>query len=488
MERDGRRIRKVRLAGGGSAGSIDPAMPGQNDISDDADPLIAARTRRAAQDMAGADACLTTLAVQRPDDPVVAMMLAQVRHERGLPGADLFARAAALDPANPDARRNQALALAAEGDPAAAEAVLTGVLAERPDWLDGLRVLASLRWIAGRSEDFDAAWRDAARARPGVQGLWLGWFSALAQVRDWPRAIAVLDEAQRHCGTSFAILSARIFVAGESGDDATCAALLDRLAGREDDFLRLARIRLELRRGNAVAARDTALAMLGGPGRAQAWSYLSTAWRLLGDPMADWLDGDPAFVRAHDVALGAADLAELAELLRGFHLARAPYAEQSVRLGTQTDRPVLLRHEPIVQRACAALLDCVAQHIAALPPPDPRHPLLAVPRGPVLIAGSWSVRLGAGGFNVAHCHPAGWLSSAFYVALPDPAEAGSPPAGYFHWGAPPTELKVDLPPRGMIAPKVGQIVLFPSYFWHGTVPIERGERLNIAFDIVPRPN
>jgi predicted 2-oxoglutarate/Fe(II)-dependent dioxygenase YbiX len=38
----------------------------------------------------------------------------------------------------------------------------------------------------------------------------------------------------------------------------------------------------------------------------------------------------------------------------------------------------------------------------------------------------------------------------------------------------------------VIAPVAGQLVLFPSYVWHGTVPIVAGERLNIAFDVVPR--
>ena len=58
------------------------------------------------------------------------------------------------------------------------------------------------------------------------------------------------------------------------------------------------------------------------------------------------------------------------------------------------------------------------------------------------------------------------------------------PAESFHWGAPPAELGLDLPPRGVIAPKVGSLVLFPAYVWHGTVPIAAGERLNIAFDVV----
>jgi len=28
-------------------------------------------------------------------------------------------------------------------------------------------------------------------------------------------------------------------------------------------------------------------------------------------------------------------------------------------------------------------------------------------------------------------------------------------------------------------------VLFPSYFWHGTVPFHAGARLTAAFDVIP---
>lgn len=446
-------------------------------------PLDHARAAYLGQDMAGADTLLTEAVEAAPTDPAAAMMLAQVRFERGLPAADLFARAVALDPANRDALRNQALAMAADGDAAGAEALLVRALVEAPGWLDGLRVLASLRWIMGNAAGFDAAWRDAARANPAQQGLWLGWFGALGQLRDWPRASAVLDEAERHLGQTSALLAARIFVAGESGALDHCAALLARAGQGGDPFLQVARVRLALRQGDPAAARDHALAMLQGPARAQAWSYLGTAWRMLGDPRAEWLEGDPAFVRAHRVDLSGADLAELAEVLRGLHGARAAYAEQTVRLGTQTDRSVLLRHEPVIERTRAALMEVVREHIAGLPPHDPDHPLLAAPRRDLRIAGSWSVRLGPGGFNVAHCHPLGWLSSAFYVALPE--AMGAAPAGHFHWGAPPAELGIDLPPRGTMAPEPGVLVLFPSTMWHGTYPIEAGERLNIAFDIVP---
>jgi hypothetical protein len=435
--------------------------------------------------MARADALATRAVGQGPDDAAAAMMLAQLRFERGLPAADLFARALVLDPGNLDALRNQALALVAEGQGDAARDLLARACANRPDWLDGQRVLASLRWVAGDAQGFDRGWASAARAQPRQAALWLGWFGALAQVREWARAAAVLDEAAGHLGETMGIVSARVFLAGETGQLDACAALLDGLGDRVDDFLRVARLRLALRQGDPARARDLGLALLAGPAARQVWPYLGTAWRLLRDPLADWLEGDPAFVRAHDVGLSAAELAELADVLRTLHTAQAPYAEQTVRLGTQTDRSVLLRHEPIIERTRAALMAAVDRHVADLPAPDPRHPLLGARRDNLVVSGSWSVRLGPGGFNVTHSHPLGWLSSAFYIALPDAAVMGPAPAGHFHWGAPPAELGLDLPPRGVIAPQVGQLVLFPSYVWHGTVPIVVGERLNIAFDVVP---
>ena len=63
---------------------------------------------------------------------------------------------------------------------------------------------------------------------------------------------------------------------------------------------------------------------------------------------------------------------------------------------------------------------------------------------PVRFSGSWSVRLPGAGHHANHIHPAGWLSSAFYVALPDdgagPARAGSSSASRRR------ELGLDLPP------------------------------------------
>jgi hypothetical protein len=48
------------------------------------------------------------------------------------------------------------------------------------------------------------------------------------------------------------------------------------------------------------------------------------------------------------------------------------------------------------------------------------------------------------------------------------------------------ELGGDDKPEHFVQPVVGHLALFPSYFWHGTVPFQSADdRLTIAFDVVP---
>ena len=91
------------------------------------------------------------------------------------------------------------------------------------------------------------------------------------------------------------------------------------------------------------------------------------------------------------------------------------------------------------------------------------------------------MRLPDAGFHANHIHPAGSLSSALYVALPE--AMGPAPAGWLTLGAPQAELGLDMAPFRMIEPKPGRLVLFPSTMWHGTEPFEAGERLTVAFDV-----
>ena len=429
-----------------------------------------------------ADALLSDAAVKFPADVELAFMHAQTRYELGDPAAKLFERALQLDPGNLQIARNLALAQISEGRAGAARALLTGKLAREPGWLDGHKALSTLEWTSGNRADFSASLALACRKQPANPGLWLAWFRNLAQARDWPGALEVLAEAERHLGTTPAIQVSRLFVAVESNAP-EAAALIEAAAHFRGDVTSLCRIRHALRHGDPARAETEALPLTAGPSAALYWPYLSLAWRLKGDARAEWLDRPEQLICTFDCGWSAAELAELAEVLRGLHTAAEPYLEQSVRGGTQTDRSVLLRREPVLQNIKSRLLELIRDYVSGLPPPDAAHPLLGAPRGHLLIEGSWSVRLASQGYNVPHTHAMGWLSTAFYVALPGPEELGTPPAGHIAFGQPSAELGLTLEPYRTIAPVPGRLAVFPSTMWHATVPFDQGERLVIAFDI-----
>ena len=451
-----------------------------------ADSLIDLRARlqalRQEQRLIEADLLLAEAVTRLPSDAMLAFFHAQTRYELGLPAAGLFQRALTLDPANLQTARNLALAQISEGTAEQAASLLKRLLGEHPAWLDGHKALAMLNWTTGDKAHFADHLGPACRAQPDNQALWLAWFGNLAQARDWNGAGAVLDEAERHLGLVPAIQVSRLFVAVEAGLPGADQLIAD-TAHIRGDVSSLCRIRHALRCGGPARAEAEALAQTAGPSAMLYWPYLSLAWRLQGDERAQWLDQPDRLIQSLDSGYGAAELDELAELLRGLHTAAAPYLEQSVRHGTQTDRSVLLRHEAPLQCAKARLLELIRDYVAGLPPPDPTHPLLGAPRGDLLIEGSWSVRLTRQGHNVPHTHAMGWLSTAFYVSLPAAAELGAPTAGHLALGTPPAELGLSLKPYRSIAPQPGHLAVFPSTMWHSTVPFEAGERLVIAFDI-----
>jgi hypothetical protein len=82
-------------------------------------------------------------------------------------------------------------------------------------------------------------------------------------------------------------------------------------------------------------------------------------------------------------------------------------------------------------------------------------------------------------------HPEGWLSSAFYVALP-PEVGVDGDAGKLVFGVPDAALGLDLAPQRIVTPTPGRLAIFPSYAWHGTVPFRSAQpRLTAAFDALP---
>jgi hypothetical protein len=224
-----------------------------------------------------------------------------------------------------------------------------------------------------------------------------------------------------------------------------------------------------------------------------ALAYLGVAWRLIGDPRENWLYDYERLVSevAIDVPSGFADeaafLRALETTLVSLHTARREPVNQSLRGGSQTSGALFGRRDPDIAALRETVTRAVSDYVRRLPE-DTTHPFLQRRSAHIRFTGSWSVRLGSTGRHLNHFHQDGWLSSAFYVSLPpsvaQPRDGNA--AGFIQFGEPPVELGLGLGPRRVLRPRVGRLVLFPSYFWHGTVPYEdNAPRLTVAFDALP---
>lgn len=102
---------------------------------------------------------------------------------------------------------------------------------------------------------------------------------------------------------------------------------------------------------------------------------------------------------------------------------------------------------------------------------------------------AWAVVLGQGGFQEPHVHPAGLLSGVYYVDVPMIEGSTSAFLQFTRslpW-LPPSPFDSALAHR-LIGPHPGEIVVFPSHYWHATVPNQSSaRRMSIAFDVSLRP-
>ena len=351
-----------------------------------------------------------------------------------------------------------------------------------PGWLEAHSALARVRWIRGGQANFAATCETALRAAPREIALWRAYLETLLHEQLHERALVVVERARSAAGPHRSFDETEAVSRSELGELEAAGELFRRMAPIKSVTMVVSYLRFLFRAGRVEEA--AAIAEKGAPHDPgnRIWPYLSIGWRLLGDPRWEWLEGDPSFIGIYDLTERLPPLDALAGQLRALHRTSHHPLGQSVRGGTQTEGHLFARIEPEIRSLRQAVVEAVERHVAQLPPPRPGHPLLVPQRGPIRFSGSWSVRLTGGGRHVEHVHPAGWLSSALYIALPGDAERGAGEAGWLALGEV-SELGIHLPPIRLVEPKPGRLVLFPSTMWHGTRPFAAGERLTVAFDV-----
>ncbi|HEV7358763.1 MAG TPA: putative 2OG-Fe(II) oxygenase, partial [Steroidobacteraceae bacterium] len=217
----------------------------------------------------------------------------------------------------------------------------------------------------------------------------------------------------------------------------------------------------------------------------------TTALRLMNDPRYDALCDYDKMVLSQPLETppGWSDLSSfLTEVTARLNALHNPHGHrllyQSLRLGTETTQDLSRSQDPVIQALFHAFAAPIARYRDQIGQGE--DPLRRRNRGASRFNGSWSVRLHSAGYHTSHVHPRGWISSACYIQLPDSMRAGRTSEGILSFGAPGMVTTPSLDPELSVRPELGQLVLFPSYFWHGTLPFHSEQpRLTVAFDVVP---
>lgn len=228
------------------------------------------------------------------------------------------------------------------------------------------------------------------------------------------------------------------------------------------------------------------------PADQAALSLLCLCHRALGEEREEsWLAGYESLVAYYDLPApeGYGSMLDfnrdLAAYLEPLHDDKREHLTQTLRGGTRLFDEVFNNGHALVERLRPRIDAAVAHHIGKLPV-DERHPFLSRRASGFRYVSSWSSRLLDRGFHLNHVHPQGWISSAYYVSVPEVCRDERRRQGWLKLGEPTGDFGPSFPPRRYIQPAPGRLVLFPSYLWHGTVPFEAKQvRVTIAFDVAP---
>ena len=100
---------------------------------------------------------------------------------------------------------------------------------------------------------------------------------------------------------------------------------------------------------------------------------------------------------------------------------------------------------------------------------------------------TWGVVLRSQGHQGPHFHPEGYISGVYYVNVPDEVSGGRNDDGCIEFGRTAEVIGGSAEPiTRVIKPEAGLALLFPSYFYHRTLPFESdAERICVAFDVIP---
>lgn len=376
-----------------------------------------------------------------------------------------------------------------------AEQYLKQCLEQAPNYVPAHESLNKLYWEMSATSSLMSSYQATLKSFPANPVLIHSQIGQLLQINDLESAIKISDQAVNLFKDNLDLKHAYSIVLDKSGEQEKAFDILNTIVQQAPENARYA---VDLsnfyiqQHEYKHAVKHLKDAINFNPYNQELWAYLSTAWRLLNDDKYFWLTNYQQFVKVMELPTPKGYKSfdsfnkELKNLLLTLHTSNKQPLDQSVRSGSQTNGHLLYRSNELLSLFKQSMTSCLTNYLMSLPK-DSSHPLLARNQHQFTTKGSWSVKLDNGGYHANHIHPYGWLSAPSYISIPDEMNSNDPDkSGWLKLG----ETSLELGTRESIAlelcPEPGQIIIFPSYIWHGTNKlISKQPRLTIPCDIMP---
>ena len=369
-----------------------------------------------------------------------------------------YGRALALDPSSPDAPTNLGAVLQELGDFEGAADHCRRALAMAPEMAEARYNLGIALQEMGRAEDAMSAYERVLKAEPGHAAAALNIAVALRQLGRLEEA-GVAFRRTLQIDPDFAKAAANFAdLRLEEGEPGAALGICDGFLARRPADIQVLALR-------ALALGDSGLA-----GEARALVDLERFLQPRPIP--------PPAAYADPAAFNAA-------------LARHVQGHPSLSPAPQSHATREARHSGEL-RGGGPMADLEAAIWAAAGAyrrdlgDDQGHPWMAAAPDELALS-VWGVVMEGRGHQIPHIHPAAWLSGVYYARVPDfIAERDGGQAGWIEFGRPPDHFHNRVQPdTRAFRPEAGLMILFPSYFYHRTIPFEvPGTRVSIAFDLM----
>ena len=365
-------------------------------------------------------------------------------------------------------------------------------LSLNPTYADSHKNLNALLWEANDTERFLDSYKTAIKQYPDDYGLFISYLSTLINAKEYQAVLDAINTSKLSSdnqGQEYYVLAGRAYKGLEKISEAIAVQkkILDFDNLELNSYLEFASTLLEhgdLNQAELIVEKVLAAH----PQNQHAWALQGLVWEYTSDNRARQLNDYENLVYEYAIEAPAEFnsieefCAQLTLYLDSLHTAARQPLEQTVVGGTQTRGNLFDNQNPLIQALKGQVSDCINDYISKTKKLGLHT--LEKRADEFKFSGSWSVKLHDQGFHTSHVHPMGWISSVFYVDLPSIVDDVTKQEGWFKLGEPDIEISNLKTTTKLIKPKVGKLILFPSYMWHKTLPFSSNQaRTTVAFDI-----